>query len=116
VYYVLFSQIIESESYFADIELDPSLVKPDVMLYVITEVTAQEQVNDHKHILLILKGEPKIDEERVIQTPQQLHLLENISDGSLLDAHIFVHVLHGIHLLSITLLNNTHLEEICILC
>ncbi len=56
-----------------------------------------------------LKGEPEVDEERVLERAQDLDLPEHVAHGVLLDDEVFVHVLHGVHLLRVLLLHDAHL-------
>lgn len=57
-----------------------------------------------------LKGEPYIDEKRVVQPSEDLDLSEHVLEGVALDALVLVHVLHREHLLGVLLLNDAHLR------
>ncbi len=48
-------QVVEREGDLADVELDPLLVELDVLLHVVAQVAAEQQVHHHEHVLLILE-------------------------------------------------------------
>lgn len=54
---------------------------------------------------------PEVHQEHVLNLLQDLQLPEHIADLVPLDALLLVHVLHGIHLLSVSLLHNAHLQQ-----
>lgn len=55
-------------------------------------------------------GSPEVHEEDVLDLLQDLQLPEHVADLVPLDALLLVHVLHGVHLLRVPLLHDTHLE------
>lgn len=54
---------------------------------------------------------PEIHQEHVLDLLQDFQLSEHIANLVSFDALLFVHVLHGIHLLGVSLLHNTHLKH-----
>lgn len=54
---------------------------------------------------------PEVHQERVLQVLHDLKLFEDIAYFIPFHALELVHVLHGIHLLSVLLLHDTHLEK-----
>lgn len=52
---------------------------------------------------------PEVHQEDVLDLLQDLQLPEHVADLVALDALLFVHVLHGIHLLRVPLLHDAHL-------
>ena len=59
--------------------------------------------------LAYLECEPEIDQEGMIQHGKDFDLLQDVPDSVSLQTHRFVHVLHRVHLLRVTLLDDTHL-------
>ena len=49
------AEVSQSQSQFTDVEFDSTLREVDVLLEVIAQVSSQEQVHHHKHVLLILE-------------------------------------------------------------
>lgn len=64
---VFLPEIVQSKSDLTDVELDVALFKPHLLLDVEPQVAAQQEVNHHEHVLLILKGEPQVDEEGMVK-------------------------------------------------
>lgn len=58
VYDALAAQVPKGQGQFTDVEFDSALREVDVLLEVIAQVSSQEQVHHHKHVLLILEGIP----------------------------------------------------------
>lgn len=63
-------------------------------------------------VMLTLKGEPEVDEERVLQLSEYVDLPQNVLEGVPLQALRLVHVLHGVHLLRVLLLDYAHLHSL----
>lgn len=55
-------------------------------------------------------GSPEVHQEDVLDLLQDLQLPEHITDLVPLDALLLAHVLHGVHLLRVSLLHDAHLE------
>lgn len=53
---------------------------------------------------------PEIHQEHMLDFLQDFQLSEHIANLVSFNALLFVHVLHGIHLLRVSLLHNTHLK------
>lgn len=58
VYDALAAQVSKGQGQFTDVEFDSALREVDVLLEVIAQVSSQEQVHHHKHVLLVLEGIP----------------------------------------------------------
>jgi len=54
---------------------------------------------------------PEVHQEHVLNLLQDLQLPEHVADLVPLDALLLVHVLHGVHLLGVSLLHDTHLQQ-----
>lgn len=61
----------------------------------------------HENIFKIFL--PQIDQEGMLQALHYLQLSENIANFISLNALLFIHILHGIHFLGVSLLYNAHL-------
>lgn len=57
------------------------------------------------------RSSPEVHQEHVLNLLQDLQLPEHVANLVPFDALLLVHVLHGIHLLSVSLLHNAHLKD-----
>lgn len=57
------------------------------------------------------RSSPEVHQEHVLNLLQDFQLPEHIANLVPFDALLLVHVLHGIHLLSVSLLHNAHLKD-----
>lgn len=55
---VLTPQVVERQRHLADVEFDRFFRELDVLLQVVAQVAAQQQVHHHEHVLLVLEGVP----------------------------------------------------------
>lgn len=55
---VLTPQVVERQRHLADVESDHFFRELDVLLQVVAQVAAQQQVHHHEHVLLVLEGVP----------------------------------------------------------
>lgn len=62
--------------------------------------------------MLTLEGEPEVDEEGVLQLGEDVDLPQDVLESVPLQTLRLVHVLHGVHLLRVLLLNNAHLIKL----
>ena len=81
-----------------------------VWLCVCVSAPTQHEVEHHKDVLPILEGKPQIDQEWMLQCLEYVNLTENILYSVFLDDLNLIHVLHGVHLFSISFLDNTNLQ------
>ena len=81
-----------------------------VLKNVIAKVTAEQQIDYHEKVFVVLEGQPEVDEERVVERLQEADFTDNVSDCIALYASRFVHVLHGEQATGILLLNDAHLR------
>ena len=51
-------QILQGQGQLADVELHGPLREVDVLLQVVPQVPAQQEVHHHEHVLLVLEGVP----------------------------------------------------------
>ena len=58
-----------------------------------------------------MRQSPKVHEEDVLDLLQDLQLSEDVAQLVPFDALLLVHVLHGVHLLTVPLLHDAHLRE-----
>lgn len=56
------------------------------------------------------RSSPEVHQEHVLNLLQDFQLPEHVANLVPFDALLLVHVLHGIHLLSVSLLHNAHLK------
>lgn len=54
----LAAQVAQSQRQLTHVEFDGALREVDVLLEVIAQVSSQEQVHHHEHVLLVLEGIP----------------------------------------------------------
>lgn len=54
-------QVVQGHGQLADEELHGVLLEADILLQVVTQVPAQQEVHYHEHILLVLEGVPGIE-------------------------------------------------------
>lgn len=64
------------------------------------------------YVILTLEGEPKVDEEGVLQLGEDVDLPQDVLECVSLQTLRLVHVLHGVHLFRVLLLNNAHLRKL----
>ena len=101
---------VKGQSDFADVQSHAVLAEVDLLLHVVPKIPAQQKINHEEHILLVLEGEPEVDEEGMIEIGQQRHLRQNILHRVLLDTRQLVHVFHGVHLLGAPLAHDADLR------
>ena len=106
----LASEVVQRQPDLADVVLNALGIELDPLQDVVAEVAAEEEVDDHEHVFLVLEGEPEVDQERVLQGLEDLLLPQDVADRVLLDAHGLIHVLHGKHLLGVPLLDDAYLD------
>ena len=64
-------QVVQGHGQLTDEELHGVFLEADILLQVITQVPAQQEVHYHEHVLLILEGVPGIELEMKVY---QIHL------------------------------------------
>lgn len=52
---VLALQVVECQCHLTEVEFDSILAELDTLLQVVAQITSQQEVHHHKHILLILE-------------------------------------------------------------
>lgn len=56
---VLALQVVQRQRHLTEVESDCVLAELDVLLQVVAEVSSQQEVHDHEHILLVLERVPE---------------------------------------------------------
>lgn len=59
---VLALQVVECQCHLTEVEFDSILAELDTLLQVVAQITSQQEVHHHKHILLILEWVPETGE------------------------------------------------------
>lgn len=55
---VLALQVVERQRHLTEVEFDGVLAELDALLQVVAQVSSQQEVHHHEHVLLILEGVP----------------------------------------------------------
>lgn len=55
---VLILQVVECQCHLAEVEFDSVLAELDTLLQVVAQISSQQEVHDHKHVLLVLERVP----------------------------------------------------------
>jgi len=63
VYDALGAEVAQSQGQLADVELHGALREVHVLLEVVAQVSAQQEVHHHEHVFLVLEGVPAEEEE-----------------------------------------------------
>lgn len=56
--YVLALQVVKCQCHLAEVESDSVLAELDTLLQVVAQISAQQEVHHHEHVLLILERVP----------------------------------------------------------
>lgn len=72
---VLALQVVQGQCHLTEVEFDSILAELDTLLQVVAQVSSQQEVHHHEHVLLILKRVPgtggKVEGHRA-QSPSSL--------------------------------------------
>lgn len=68
---VLALQVVECQCHLTEVEFDSVLAELDTLLQVVAQISSQQEVHDHKHVLLVL--------ERVPGTRERGHSVHSVS-------------------------------------
>lgn len=61
-------QVVQGHGQLTDKELHSAFLEADVLLQVITQVPAQQEIHYHEHVFLILEGVPATELEMKMHT------------------------------------------------
>lgn len=65
---VLALQVVERQCHLTEVEFDCVLAELDILLQVVTQVSSQQEVHHHKHVLLVLERVPVSKERELVFT------------------------------------------------
>lgn len=61
---VLALQIVQRQGHLTEVELDSLFTELNALLQVIAQVSSQQEVHHHEHVLLVLEGVPENSSRR----------------------------------------------------
>ena len=56
---VLALQIVQRQGHLTEVEFDSVLAELDILLQVVAQISSQQEVDHHEHVLLVLEGVPE---------------------------------------------------------